>query len=312
MKTPLLMPIAVLQGLWVLRRTPKLPAPVGNSGRCGSGTGVPLRVVGVGDSIMAGTGVSEQRHSLTATYARRLHERLQRNVEWRVHGCNGATSATVLHKLAPAVPGAHVYLVSVGVNDATSGVDAHRFARNLHRSFTLLRRKAPRSIIIFGGLPPLDCFPALPWPLKAVLAARARELQLAAEAVAARHARAQCFQFPPSMPAKHFARDGFHPAEHACERWAAGLLDLWPTAAPAIATGNDEVSGFHVAFAGAARGTDAVCGPPRKDSRRSSESAWKPNTSTGRPRRTLRVARGDTGVPRRSTPSPPAASPTRS
>jgi len=306
------MPIAVLQGLWLLQRTPRLPAPAGSSGRYGPGTGLPLRVVGVGDSIMAGTGVSKQHHSLTATYARILHERLQRDVEWQVHGRNGATSATVLHKLAPAVPGAHVYLVSVGVNDATHGVDAHRFAKNLHRSFTLLRRKAPHSVIIFGGLPPLDSFPALPRPLKTVLAARARELQRAAVDIAARHERALCFQFPPSTPAEHFARDGFHPAERACERWAAGLLDLWPTATPAIATGNNEVFGFHVAFAGAARGTDAVCGPPRKDSRRPSESAWKPNTSAEGPRRTLRVARGDTGVPRQSRRSRPAASPTRS
>jgi hypothetical protein len=32
------------------------------------------------------------------------------------------------------------------------------------------------------------------------------------------------------MPADAFASDGFHPAETACERWARGLLELWPQA----------------------------------------------------------------------------------
>jgi lysophospholipase L1-like esterase len=228
MDSKLLMPLAVLQGLWVLQRTPRLPAPVGRAGRVGVGLGAPLRVVGLGDSIVAGTGVREQCNSLTATYARLLQGRMQRDVEWRVHGCNGATSASVLHKLAPAVPSANVYLLSVGVNDATRGVEPSRFARNLEDVVDLLRRKAPGSTILFGGLPPLNCFPALPWPLNTVLARRARELQQVAADLAARRDRMLCFEFPPAMPAEQFAADGFHPAETACRRWAEGLLDLWP------------------------------------------------------------------------------------
>jgi lysophospholipase L1-like esterase len=228
MDSKLLMPLAVLQGLWVLQRTPRLPAPTGRAGRIGVGLGAPLRVVGLGDSIMAGTGVREQCNSLTATYARLLQGRMQRDVEWRVHGYNGATSASVLHKLAPAVPSANVYLLSVGVNDVTRGVEPARFARNLQEIVDLLRRKAPSATILFGGLPPLDCFPALPWPLKTLLARRARELQQVAANLAARHDRMLCFEFPPAMPADQFAADGFHPAEAACRRWAEGLLDLWP------------------------------------------------------------------------------------
>ena len=230
MESKLLMPIAVLQGLWVLQRTPRLPAPSGRAGRIGVGLGAPLRVVGLGDSIMAGTGVRDQCNSLTATYARLLQGRMQRDVEWRVHGCNGATSAAVLHKVAPGAPSAHVYVLSVGVNDATRGVPPARFARNLHGLAELLRRKSPDATIVFGGLPPLECFPALPWPLNSILAQRARELQRVATTVAASHERMLCFEFPPRMPVEQFAADGFHPAEIACQRWAEGLLDLWPPA----------------------------------------------------------------------------------
>lgn len=242
MKQRILMPIAVLQGLWVMQRTPRLPSPVGQSGRHGNDPGSrPVRVVGVGDSVMAGTGVADQRHSMTATYARLLHERIGADVTWRVHGQNGATSAKVLHKIAPGAAPADVYLLSVGVNDATRGVEPQSYARNLHRILLLLRRKSPRSTILFGGLPPLDCFPALPWPLNSMLAARARELQELAQEVVTRHERTVCFHFPPSMPADQFAGDGFHPAEFACERWASGLLDLMPPTLEAAADGAKEL-----------------------------------------------------------------------
>ncbi len=233
MKTyPLLMPIALVQGLWLWQRTPSLPVPAGNSGRVGRNGGRPWRVVGVGDSIMAGTGVKDQSHSLTASYARLLHERSLRDVEWRVHGIKGATSATVLREVAPAVPDANVYIVSCGVNDATRGVPSSQFVHNLGEILQLLRQKAPQSAILYGGLPPLDSIPLFPWPLKSILAERVREMKTAVAGLLARHERVWCFDFPQTMPADQFASDGFHPAESACEHWAKGLLDLWPQSLP--------------------------------------------------------------------------------
>ena len=224
------MPLAVLQGLWVLQRTPRLPAPTGRAGRIGVGLGAPLRVVGLGDSIMAGTGVREQCNSLTATYARLLQGRMQRDVEWRVHGFIGATSGAVLQQVAPAAPAADVYLLSMGVNDVTHRVEPAAFAENLAAVLRLLRDKSPSATIIFGGLPPLECFPSLPWPLRPVLAERARELQCAAVEVTARDERTHCHNFPCEMPRELFAEDGFHPAEDACRTWASRLLDLWSPA----------------------------------------------------------------------------------
>lgn len=230
---PLLMPIAFVQGLWLWQRTPSLPVPDGNSGRLGRHGGQPWSVVGVGDSIMAGTGVKDQRHSLTASYARLLHERTLHDVEWRVHGIKGATSATVLRQVAPAAPPANVYIVSCGVNDATRGVPSTQFVRNLGDILQLLRQKAPKAAILYGGLPPLDSIPLFPWPLKSILAARVQEMRSAVAELLARHERVWAFNFPDTMPADQFASDGFHPAETACEHWAKGLLELWPQSLPA-------------------------------------------------------------------------------
>jgi lysophospholipase L1-like esterase len=231
MKThQLLLPIAFVQGLWLWQRTPSLPVPDGNSGRFSGCGGRRLRVVGVGDSIMVGTGVRDQRHSLTASYARLLHERQHLDVDWRVHGIKGATSATVLRQVAPAVPRADVYIVSCGVNDATRGVPTKEFVANLGEMLSLLRQKSPRATILYAGLPPLDSIPLFPWPLKSVLAARVEEMRTAAAALFANFERVWSFRFPDTMPPDQFASDGFHPAESACERWAKGLLELWPQA----------------------------------------------------------------------------------
>lgn len=227
MPTRMLLPIAIAQGLWVKARTPELPPARGRRGRVGDPDGAARLLVGIGDSIIAGTGVGHQREALTGHFARLWHERAALPVEWRARGVNGATSATILHRLLPRVPAADVYLVSTGVNDAIRGVQARDFRSNLRAIVHVLRERAPGSTIFFAGLPRLERFPTLPWPLAAVLADRAVRLQREAREVAARTPRMLCFEFPPAMTNETFAPDGFHPSADACGEWAQRMLDLW-------------------------------------------------------------------------------------
>jgi lysophospholipase L1-like esterase len=224
-KTRLLLPVALAQGLWVRGTTPRLPPARGHRGRFGAGSD-PIRVAGVGDSIIAGVGVEEQRHALVGQFARRLHDRTRRPVEWKAAGFNGATSAEVARSMARRAPAADVYLVSVGVNDVTRSVAVKTFAGSVASLVATLRNRAPAATILFVGIPPLQIFPALPWPLGTLLGERALRLQTAARGVLSGE-NALCFDFPESLPAGGFARDGFHPAADACGEWAEWLLDLW-------------------------------------------------------------------------------------
>jgi lysophospholipase L1-like esterase len=226
MPTRLLLPIALAQGLWVRQTVPRLPPAIGRRGAFGAGTDGALSVVGVGDSIIAGVGVERQERALVGHFARRLHGRLQRAVRWRACGLNGADSTTIRERIAPVAPAADVYIVSAGVNDAVRGVSVAEFTANLAGLAATLRRKSPHSALVFAGIPPLERFPALPWPLGAVLGARAARLQAAARA-AAREMNTICFDFPADLPPGGFARDGFHPAEDACDAWAGWLLEAW-------------------------------------------------------------------------------------
>jgi lysophospholipase L1-like esterase len=241
MPTRLLLPVALVQGLWVRGTTPRLPPARGHRGRCGTGAGA-IRVVGVGDSIVAGVGVDEQRNALVGQFARRLHERVRRPVEWRAHGLNGATSSVIARRIAPRAQPADLYLVSAGVNDVTHGVSARAYASNVAHVVGALRARSPAATVIFTGVPPLAMFPALPWPLGALLGDRARRLQAAAREVLLR-GQALCFDFPEALPGGGFASDGFHPAADACGEWAEWLLDLWLSRPDApFSTGRESAS----------------------------------------------------------------------
>jgi lysophospholipase L1-like esterase len=221
----LLLPVALVQGAWVRWTTPRLPPARGHRGRAGEGA-TPLRLVGIGDSIVAGVGVEEQRNALVGQFARELHGRTRRAIEWRAYGFNGATSALIARRMAQRSPEADVYLVSAGVNDVTHGVSARSFATSIERLVATLKDRSPQAVILFAGIPPLAMFPALPWPLGRLLGDRARRLQSAAREVLQRE-KALCFDFPDSLPGGGFAGDGFHPAADACAEWAGWLLDLW-------------------------------------------------------------------------------------
>jgi lysophospholipase L1-like esterase len=228
--TPLLLPIALLQGLWVRQTVPRLPPARGRRGRYGTGPRS-ASIVGIGDSIIAGVGVDRQEQALVGHLGRRLHERTGEPVRWQACGLNGADSATILERIVPHAPAADVYFISAGVNDAVRGVSPARFARHVKGMVHALRERSPTASVVFAGIPPLERFPALPWPLGAVLGERAAGLQAAARELAPQ-IDLVCFDFPPALPDGGFAPDGFHPATEACDEWAGWLLETWLSRPP--------------------------------------------------------------------------------
>jgi lysophospholipase L1-like esterase len=223
-------PLALVQGLWVLAVTPRLAPARGTEGRLGDGPDAPLQVIGVGDSIIAGTGVSDQREALTGQFAHHLGGCSGRPVRWRVYGRNGATSSLVRQKIAPQVGPANCYLLSIGVNDAVRGTSPAAFAGDLRAVVGCLFRQSPAATIILAGIPPLASFPALPMRLGQVLGGNARALQRAMKCVARENARVVHYEFPAVVARDGFARDGFHPGPAACALWARHLVELWLSA----------------------------------------------------------------------------------
>jgi lysophospholipase L1-like esterase len=219
-----LAPWLAWQGWRAIRTVPRLPPPREPGGRI-DGNAPEFRLLGLGDSTIAGIGCESHAHALTGAVASRLAARSGRAVVWHARGVSGATAADVRRTLlADALAwGAHAVVLSVGVNDAVRGRRPGAFADDLRAIADAFARARPAVRVIYAGMPPIGSAPALSPPLSALLARRARRLRAAADG--ALSARAQVVLFPDSLAAEAFCSDGFHPGEVGCAAWSEWVVE---------------------------------------------------------------------------------------
>ena len=65
----------------------------------------PLRMVAIGDSMIAGCGVDDQAHGFTPDLAAVFSRVLNRSIAWESYGKLGATVRRVRYRLLPEVEG---------------------------------------------------------------------------------------------------------------------------------------------------------------------------------------------------------------
>lgn len=206
---------------WVWAMVPRLVAPPVPAG-VAAGPGPELRLLGIGDSIIAGIGVEAQSQSLVAQVAARLAG-AGRAVRWESAGVSGATAAMLDGLLeARGGPPPDLLLLSCGVNDVVRGRSAAELSASLAGFYRKAQARWPEVRIVHAGIPPLESFPALHGPLGRLLGKHgmsciqtARHATIAAGAVYA--------DFPRDVDAARFARDGFHPNAAGCAAWAVAV-----------------------------------------------------------------------------------------
>lgn len=216
-------PLLLAQGLYARVRAGRMGPAAGSQGRAGHGPA--LRLAGLGDSIIAGIGVAHQSEGLTGQVAKRLAGG-SFAVEWNAIGVSGATAASALEELLPRAleweP--EFVILSVGVNDAVRGTDPAVFRGRLRSIVEGLAASRRSPAVVFGGIPPLETFPALPRPLATLLGERARRLQQRAVDLAG-YRGLKVVSFPRVLSREAFARDGFHPCAEGCAAWAGWVAD---------------------------------------------------------------------------------------
>jgi lysophospholipase L1-like esterase len=208
------LPFVALQAVRVRRHAPRLvPADGPDTGVVGSGK--PLRLLAIGDSIIAGVGASTLDKALVGRTAEFLAASLGREVEWRAIGRSGISSSGVVADLLPSLPveRVDVFLVSVGVNDVTSLTRTATWKRNLATLLEALAQHSPESVVAIAGLPPLHVFPLLPQPLRAVIGFRGESLDRMAREVVAGYPQAMHVRVEFETHPDRFSSDGFHPSE---------------------------------------------------------------------------------------------------
>lgn len=213
-----LAPLLMLQGLYVRKVTPRLPEPPGaRSGEIGQGQN--LRLLILGDSAAAGVGAETQTQALSGQLIQKLSGSYR--ISWQLWAANGRNSAQSLQILeqAPA-ESFDAVLISLGVNDVTSGISLDTWRNQQLQLAEALRGKFRAQRILFTALPPMHHFPALPQPLRWVLGARAKKFNQTLSAFVATRSDCRLLHFDAPMQPDFMATDGFHPSSVTYGLWA--------------------------------------------------------------------------------------------
>jgi lysophospholipase L1-like esterase len=223
-----MLPFLILQGKRTRRLTPRLPEAAGPThGLAGSQfSGLPLRLLGVGESPIAGVGVATHDEAITCQFADALSARLHRPVAWHACGKNGVTAAEALEQVVPTIPTARVdiALIAFGVNDTTAFRPVTRWRSDLSAILAAVEHRCSPTLTIVSGVPPMAHFPALPQPLRHVMGLKARTLDAVAKALVAK--RANCLHIPLTLDVRDatlMASDGYHASAAGCAAWASLL-----------------------------------------------------------------------------------------
>jgi len=201
--------IVLLQAGLIARRIPRLPpAPgetrgrarsVGGGGDAGDEADVApepaLSLLVFGDSVACGVGCPSNELAFAGATARALAAAVGRDVEWTVLAESGYNAAQMELELLPrlrphACMGAaaaekwDVVVVSVGVNALLELQPPRAYGADLHSMLAALHAVAgEEAVVVVAGMPPLQVFPAVPWPLSAVVGALGGAIDTAAQAV---------------------------------------------------------------------------------------------------------------------------------
>lgn len=220
------LPLALPLALHTRRTALRLPPATGaQSGLAGAGQdGVPLRLLLIGESTVAGVGVEAQEAALAGQLAQALATRLQRPVAWRACGENGITAGEACERLLPLALSepADLVLLVFGVNDTTHLSSLARWEDSLRALSRALSARGER--VVFTGVPPIQHFSALPWLLRRLLGLRAALLDAELRRISAQEG-AQYARLELEFAEEYLARDGYHPSALGYRVWGEGLAE---------------------------------------------------------------------------------------
>lgn len=224
-----LAPVLLVQARQTRRRIPPLPStPLPWSGTIDGPR--PLRLLILGDSTAAGVGADSQYDALPGNFARTLHDRFGRGVEWVAAGANGATSRDILTRYLDDVttrPRDLIFL-TIGANDALGLRSRSAFTHDLVSIVRRLRQASPDALLLFASLPSFGRFYTLKNPLRRILARHSASLNEGARGALAGFDSVYPLPIPPPYSSTFWASDLFHPGVSGYREWTDFVFTAVP------------------------------------------------------------------------------------
>lgn len=220
-------PWVLPQAAWVRHRAPRFADAAGpKTGAVGHGE-LSIRLLALGDSIIAGVGADSLDRALVGRFSARWAELSGHRVAWRAIARTGVDTRGIVNQLLDRLPPEpqDVIIVSTGVNDVTGLTRVRAFRQHLNDLLCGLRAHSPGAVIGLAGMPPLGGFPLLPWPLRSLLGLRRDHLDAVMRALAEDFDRVQHVPVRFETLPERFADDGFHPNEASYRQLGQALAE---------------------------------------------------------------------------------------
>ncbi len=219
-----LAPVLIYQGKQVRKKTPRLSEAKGIR-RGTQGTGKKrIRLLILGDSAAAGVGVAHQRQSLSGQILACFGP--EYTVDWELIARSGATTAATIAYMTSLPPTVFdVVVTSLGVNDVKAGLSANTWVNQQKKLIDLVRKKFRVRYFILSAVPPMELFPALPWPLNQYLGRFAAQLNRSAKEWVKTQPDCEFMEFNLPMDPSLMAEDGFHPGPALHTIWGKEIFN---------------------------------------------------------------------------------------
>lgn len=223
----LMAPVVIFQGIYVRKTTPKLEEPAGE--RKGvTGQGERLRLLLLGDSAAAGVGVNEQSEALAGHVVNELCVRFR--LDWSLLAKSGHTTKDA-HDMLRLHPRQKydVAVISLGVNDVTKAISASEWLEQQMALITYIREHFSCRQIVLTKIPPMEQFPALPYPLGWYLGMRSSKFNEYLHTWIDTQDDCVLLDLNDKLQQEQMAEDGFHPGPEIYQFWGRSVAEVIKT-----------------------------------------------------------------------------------
>ena len=222
-----------LDGLRIRSKVPKLPEAKEPQGTFLIKNAEESQVLIIGESTVAGVGVSTHDQGYAGVLAKQLSERLNKTIHWEVHAKSGYTTKQVSQLILPKVPKKTFDLIVVGLggNDAFTLNTPWRWRRHIDQLIKKLDEQYPGTPVYFANMPPIKEFIAFTPLIKGtignlveVLGSELKDLVADKERVFYNddiiRFKTWTERYELDNPVQDFFSDGVHPSQLTYELWA--------------------------------------------------------------------------------------------
>ena len=209
------------------REVPKLPTPGDSPQGICSGNANEFKILGLGESPMAGVGISKHSLTLTGLTAVRLNKLLGCKISWKILAENGLILKNLNKLISEQLyENVDLVLVSIGGNDVFKLTPPWVWKKNIDTCVRFLIQNYNKPLILFSPVPPVGRFPAIPVPLS--IAFGFWEFLLQASLVQTINSIDKAYLLNESFPGdkKYYLEDGIHPSPLAYGPWSEKLANM--------------------------------------------------------------------------------------